>query len=122
MVDFADPAGAREYVTSTELDRRISHAEQRLKYWIVSGIVANCLIIAGAAVSLAYSAGEMASSLQESISAATIHERTLRERGIWMQERIIWEDSVETFLESKGYVRPRMLPPRSYRPSEFKVE
>lgn len=46
-------------IMSDEIDRRIQHAEQRIKFWVISGVLANLLILIGATVPTVFYLGQL---------------------------------------------------------------
>src|SRR5215204_1288607 len=52
---------------SDEIDRRITHSETRIKYWVLVGVVVNFLIAVGAAIPVIYASGTIASDIRTSL-------------------------------------------------------
>lgn len=46
-------------ILSDEIDRRIQHAEQRIKFWVISGVLANVLILISATVPTVFYLGQL---------------------------------------------------------------
>lgn len=92
---------------SQDVDRRIQHAETRIKYWVVAGVLANLLALIGAAIPLVYYLGGV--QAQTSTVASTVQSTSsqLSRTGDWMQDRELWEQSMELWAQQKGYIPPR---------------
>ena len=46
-------------ILSDEIDRRIQHAEQRIKFWVISGVLANLIILLIATVPTIFYLGQL---------------------------------------------------------------
>lgn len=92
---------------STDMDRRIGHAEMRLKFWVVAGIL--CNVVGGLAVGIPmiYYLGSLNSQFDSLITRADSQQAVQERQVRWMQEREIWENAVETHLVEDGFTPPR---------------
>jgi hypothetical protein len=61
---------------SDEIDRRIQHAEQRIKFWVVSGVAANLLILVAATLPTAFYLGQ----LEQEIKSGSVKTRQIAQR------------------------------------------
>lgn len=94
---------------SMEIDRRISHSEMRIKYWIIAGVLANVLIFVVAAIPVVYFLGQIhvqATNVALSLEAANSKITTNDELEA---RRVLWESSAETWMMQRGWVPPRKL-------------
>jgi hypothetical protein len=66
--------GIREdnLIDQLELDRAIDHATLKIKFWVVSGVLANLLILATAMVPVVFYLGQIDSRLAEESRAAKV--------------------------------------------------
>lgn len=92
---------------SEELDRRISHAETRVKYWVLVGVIVNFLVAVAAAVPVVYSSGQIAADIRTSLSTQQAQSVELAARAKWMEDRMIWEARVEAALEAQNIDLPK---------------
>ena len=116
MSEIPQPVKATELFPelSADMDRRISHSETRLKFWVVGGVLANLIALAAIGLPMVYYAGQVVEQIetdrrvaaQEFVEGAE-RDAILAARGIWMQDRRAWELSVEPYLRELGWNPPR---------------
>jgi hypothetical protein len=87
---------------SDEIDRRISHAETRIKFWVMAGIAVNLLVAVAAAIPLVFSMGQISRDISVSTSTQQAQAIELVAQRKWMADRQIWEVRVESALQNKG--------------------
>ena len=87
---------------SDEIDRRISHSEQRIKTWVLGGIAANLLVAILAAIPTIFYMGQISRDINQAIARQTEQQAELVARGKWMNERMIWEARIEAALERQN--------------------
>lgn len=92
---------------SDDIDRRIAHAEVRIKYWVMAGILANLLAIVLAAIPLVFYLGSIQSQTAQALSKINDTADEVDQRRVWMQNREIWEAQVQTYLEAQGFKEMR---------------
>jgi hypothetical protein len=59
-----------ELIDRTDLDRAIDHATLKIKFWVISGVLANLLILASAMVPVVFYLGQIDTKLREESRAA----------------------------------------------------
>lgn len=91
---------------SDEIDRRIMHSEQRIKYWVMGGIVANLLTLLVATIPMVFYLGQISRDVQTTVTTAGSSVVELKVRESWMRDRIIWEAAAEQWMESQGFKAP----------------
>lgn len=92
---------------SDEIDRRIVHSEQRIKSWVMGGILANLMILACTAVPSVFYLGQMSQNISQLVSTVNENKAKIAESDDWKRKREIWESSVEQFLKPQGYDPPK---------------
>ena len=106
MID--NPVSAFELFPGLEEDitRRIGHSETRIKNWIISGILANLVILIGIGAPLIYYLGTMQAQATTAMAQVAKITATLDQRSGWMTEREMWEIRAEAAMEAKGISIP----------------
>jgi hypothetical protein len=66
---------------SEEIDRRIEHAEQRIKFWVVTGILANLAILVSATLPTVFYLGQLDSRLSTYTSIKNPQPIAAKENG-----------------------------------------
>lgn len=102
-----EASGALETLPREEIDRLILYSETRIKYWVVAGVAANLLALAGIGIPFVYYLGtaqvQSATSLVElqkvSDSISTLEKRIVK--------REMWETSAEGWMVQQGFTPPR---------------
>lgn len=92
---------------SHDIDRRILHAETRIKYWVVGGILLNLFAILIPLVTLVYYLGGIQSQTSAALTSIQGQGAELQKRGDEDIDRRLWEQSIESWAVAKGYVPPR---------------
>lgn len=93
---------------SHDVDRRIQHAETRIKYWVVAGVLVNLVAIVIPVVTLVYYLGGIQSQITTALASIQSQSSELSRRGDDDVDRRLWEQSIETWAMNKGYVPPRV--------------
>lgn len=91
-----------EIVSSEEIDRRIMHSEQRIKFWIMAGVASNLVVAIGAAIPAIFYIGQISVSVQQSADTMKKIEASQDANLNWVQNRMIWETRVEEALRRDG--------------------
>jgi len=92
---------------SAEIDRRILHSEQRIKYWVIAGVLAQLMTLVIAVIPVIFFLGQ----ISRDISAATLkidsqQAQMDRKNDLYelrFRERMMWQYSAEQWMRSKGY-------------------
>lgn len=92
---------------SEEIDRRIAYSEQRIKNWVLGGIIANVLVVAGAAIPMVFYLGQMSRDGAQALATIQVQQSQLATIQNDVQKRIIWETTAEQWMVSKGFSPPR---------------
>lgn len=106
MID--NPVSAFELFPTLEeeVDRRITHSETRIKFWVISGVLANLIVLIGLGAPLVYYLGTMQAQATTAMTGLSQLTAEVEKRGSWMQEREMWEARVEAKLEAQGVAIP----------------
>lgn len=91
---------------SEEIDRRIAHSEQRLKYWVLAGIVTNLMVAIFAAVPTIFYIGQISRDINQALQNQQAQTVELAARAKWMQDRMVWEAKVSAALRARGLTPP----------------
>ena len=91
---------------SQDVDRRILHAETRIKSWVVGGILANVMALFMFCVPMVYYLGKMQAQFTTALAAVTDNSKALSNRREWIRDREMWEESVDRWGKSKGFNPP----------------
>lgn len=94
---------------SQDMDRRILHAETRIKYWVVAGVLMNLLIFLSAGLPLVYYLGQIQTQARAALDTIKTTTQVVNDRNKAIQRQELWEQSIESWAESKGYKPPRSL-------------
>lgn len=86
---------------SSEVDRRISASEVRIKFWVVGGALVNFIVAAGAAVPMIFYMGQITSSIAQSTTEIKAQTARLDTNAEWVRDRMVWEARVESALEKR---------------------
>lgn len=84
---------------SDELDRRIAHSEQRIKSWVIAGILANLMVAIMAAIPAIFYMGQISRDINQAMSQLKDNTTVLNDRGKWMNDRMIWEAETRMRLD-----------------------
>lgn len=89
-----------------DIDRRISHSEQRIKYWVIFGVLVNFVALTMAAVPAVFFMGQVSQSA--STIAASVSKQDTRFDGVQaeMTRQFIWRNAANQWMGSKGFVPP----------------
>lgn len=91
---------------SLEVDRRISAAEVRIKFWVVGGALINFIVAAGAAVPMIFYMGQITSSINQTSVELKAQTTRIETNADWVRDRMVWEARVESALEKQNiYVK-----------------
>jgi len=92
---------------SDEIDRRISHSEQRIKTWVLGGIAANLIVAILAAIPTIFYMGQTSRDISQASQQITILAATLKDHEAKIQENTIWraqmqarQDDMERYNEA----------------------
>lgn len=116
MVEMGRPS--EHQVTTDDIDTRILAAEQRIKLWIVSSVLGYMVTLIGIGAPMIWYMSSLNSQFADAIQIVNRSEQTLQQRGLWMQDREVWENEVERFLIDEFNFKP----PRYGRPSRVEIE
>lgn len=80
---------------SEEIDRRINHSEQRIKFWVMAGVAANLLVAILAAIPTIFYMGQASRDISQVQQEVTLLTGELKEHGVKIQENTIWRARME---------------------------
>lgn len=83
---------------SDEIDRRIIHAEQRIKTWVLGGIAANLLVAILAAIPTIFYMGQMSRDIAQTQQQIVIALAALKDQDSRIQENTVWRARMEERL------------------------
>lgn len=86
-----------------EIDRRVVHSETRIKNWVVTGIVANLVMLFAIAIPMTYSLGQIQAKFDAVIVSTQDSDKKLKDLDTWQRDREVWETSVESYLVTQGF-------------------
>lgn len=89
-----------------EIGRRIAHAEQRIKNWVLVGILTNFLVVAMAGIPSVFFLGQLSRDASDALVQIKANRDELDRRRIWMGRRDLWESSAEQWMISRGWRPP----------------
>lgn len=89
-----------------EMDRRILHSEQRIKNWVLIGILSNIGILMGAGIPSVYYLGQVSRDVAMMAAKVNEQQEILDSRSKWIDDRIKWEIYAEEWMKTKGFVPP----------------
>jgi hypothetical protein len=75
---------------SDEIDRRISHSEQRIKTWVLAGVAANLLVAITAALPMIFYVGQISRDINQATSKQIELEARIAADDKWRNSRLIW--------------------------------
>lgn len=84
---------------SDEIDRRISHSEQRIKTWVLGGIAANLLVAILAAIPMIFYMGQMSRDISTTQQQITILVTQMKDFDNRIQENSMWRARMEERLQ-----------------------
>ncbi len=87
---------------SDEIDRRVTHSETRIKFWVMAGVVVNLMVAVGAAIPLVFTMGQISRDISSSASTQNAQAIEMVAQRKWMQDRQIWEVRVDAALAAQG--------------------
>lgn len=94
-----------------EIDRRVAHAEQRIKNWVLVGILTNFLMISLAAIPCVFYLGQLSHDATDALIRIQANRVELDALKIDRENRKIalaaWQSSVESYLIQHGWQPPR---------------
>lgn len=93
---------------SGDIDRRISHAEVRIKYWVMAGVLANLVALLGLAIPLTYYLGTLNAKNAVATTDNVKQTERLDRHGQILQSEIVWQAYAESWMEQKGF-KPLMV-------------
>lgn len=85
------------------IDQRDAAVEQRIKYWLISAVLAQVVAL----LPVIFFLGGIYNNANASLEILEDQQAELRQRGVWMQDRERWEQAVQTWAESEGFQPPR---------------
>lgn len=90
-----------------EIDRRVAASEQRIKYWVLFGVLTNLLAILGLLIPAVFYLGQL--SRDASAALVTIQEQKAAagKDDDWRRRREIWESTAEQWMTGQGFQPPR---------------
>lgn len=88
---------------SEDIDRRISHAETRIKNWVMTGILVNLFTLLAVVGPSVYYLGKVSMTMESAIQAIHDVQVVQNRRGGWMLERTYWESRMEDWAVANGY-------------------
>lgn|SRR5574338_903977 len=80
---------------SDEIDRRIQHAEQRIKTWVLGGIAANLVVAILAAIPTIFYMGQVSRDIAQASQQVTLLAANIKDHEIRIQENTIWRARME---------------------------
>jgi len=80
---------------SDEIDRRIQHAEQRIKTWVLGGIAANLLVAIMAAIPTIFYMGQVSRDISQTNQTVTLLAASIKDQENRIQENTIWRARME---------------------------
>lgn len=84
---------------SDEIDRRIAHAEQRIKTWVLGGIAANLLVAIMAAIPTIFYMGQMSRDISQQNQQITVLIAQMKDFDQRIQDNTIWRARMEERLQ-----------------------
>lgn len=85
------------------IDTRDTAVEQRIKYWLISAVLAQVIALAPVVFFL----GGIYSNANASLKMLENQQVELSQRGVWMQDRERWEQAMQIWAEDQGFKPPR---------------
>lgn len=92
---------------SQDVDRRILHAETRVKYWVVAGTLVNFVAILIPVVTLVFYLGGIQTQTAAALAAIQNQSLELARQSERDVDRRLWEQSMESWAVDRGYKPPR---------------
>ena len=86
-----------------DIDTKIDSAVTRMKFWVISAVLTQVVAL----LPVIFFLGGIYNSNNQALDLMRKQQSMLEQRGVWMSERERWEQSIETWAEPKGYVRPQ---------------
>ena len=86
-----------------KIDDKVDSAVAKMKFWVVSAVLTQVL----AMIPVIFFLGGIYSTNSDALAMLQKLQVVIEKRGNWMNERVQWEQSMETWAEPKGYVPPR---------------
>jgi cell division protein ZapA (FtsZ GTPase activity inhibitor) len=86
---------------SDEIDRRIEHAEQRIKTWVLGGIAANLLVAILAAIPTIFYMGQMSRDISQTQTQVVTALASLKDMESRIQENTIWRARMEERIQDE---------------------
>ena len=86
---------------SDEIDRRIAHAEQRIKTWVLGGIAANLLVAIMAAIPTIFYMGQMSRDIAQTEQQITMMVAQMKDYDQRIQENTVWRARIEERLQDE---------------------
>ena len=94
-----------------EIDRRIAHAEQRIKNWVLVGILTNFIMITAAAIPSVFYLGQLSQNASDALvriqATRTELDALKADRENRKLQLAAWQTSVEAYLIQRGWHPPR---------------
>jgi hypothetical protein len=87
---------------SSEVDRRISASEVRIKFWVVGGALMNFIVAVGASIPLIFYMGQISTNISQSSADLKTQTSRLDTNADWVRERMVWEARIESALERQN--------------------
>lgn len=84
---------------SSEVDRRISASEVRIKFWVVGGALMNFMVAVGASIPLIFYMGQISTNISQSTTDLKTQTSRLDSNAEWVRDRMVWEARIESALE-----------------------
>ena len=89
-----------------DVNRRIQHAETRIKYWVIGGVLANLLALVGLGAPLVYYLGTLNAQTTSAITTVATVNTNLSKMDDKLRELEFRQRSVMTYLKGKGFEPP----------------
>jgi len=92
-----------------DINRRINHAEVRIKYWVILGVLVNVIALVGLGAPLVYYLGTM--QAQAGVAIANLSKTSDAQLAMAseVQDNKYRTASVEQWAESQGYRPPPQM-------------
>jgi Tfp pilus assembly protein PilN len=90
---------------SDEIDRRDSHLEQRIKFWVMAGVAANLLVAILAAIPVIFYMGQVSRDVSQMQNQITMLTANIKEHEVRIQENTIWRARMEERNQDEGRIR-----------------
>ena len=91
---------------SEDIDRRISASEQRVKYWVIVGALANSVGLMAIAMPVIFYLGQISNQF-ESVLVEVKEAKQYAQMDVeHKREEMVWRITAEQWMISKGFIPP----------------